>query len=239
MPIDREAEEIIRWMIKLISRDRIIVNVTLYSTQSGWKVKIYDEKEVLVFLGRIFPHNNNKKTGTNKKYPISNFKFFLLSKTKDHSIELLPLNVTLDKLRTYNKKSIRDKLKELKKLLNFLLQGEDISLDKLKELLKVLLQGNFLQAKLKKLNFLISFSRYTNKEKSKGTHYIFIFFSIKKDVIKKGEQELYEVIVEFLDSKELKSYIKQFTGMKEQEFKEKLGYEILYGHEENDTNNEN
>ena len=231
MPIDREAEEIIRWMIKLVGKNRIIANVTLYSTQSGWKVKIYDEKEVLVFLERMFFHNNNKKTGTNKKYPISNFKFFLLFKKKDHSIKLLPLNVTLPKLKelSYNKKSILDKLKEL---LNVLLQGEGNSLDKLKELLDILLQGNSLQAKLKKLNFLISFSRYTDKEKSKGTHYISIFFSIKKDVIEKGEQELYEVMLEFLDSKELESYIKQFTGMKKQEFEEKLGYEILCGHKE-------
>ena len=151
------------------------------------------------------------------------------------------MNTTLHELKklSYNKKSILNKLKELNELLNVILQGEGNSLDKLKELLNILLQGNFLQAKLKKLNFLISFSRYTDKEKSKRTHYIFIFFSIKKDVIEKGEQELYEVMWEFLDSKELESYIKQFTGMKKQEFEEKLGHEILYDHKENNTNNEN
>jgi len=60
--MDQEAEEIIRWIIKLVGRNRIIANVTIYSTQSkGWKVKIYDEKEALVVLGKMFSPSENKK----------------------------------------------------------------------------------------------------------------------------------------------------------------------------------
>jgi len=72
------------------------------------------------------------------------------------------------------------------------------------------------------LGFLISFRRYNPEG------YIFIFFAIKKDIIEKGELEQYEIIREYLDSKELKSYIEQFTGMKEQEFKEKLATGIFF-----------
>jgi len=79
------------------------------------------------------------------------------------------------------------------------------------------------------LHFLISFSDYYPKKKSE-VRYIFIYLTtIKKDIIIEDEkQKLREIISEYLlDSKQLKSYIKQFTGMKEQEFKEKLGSAIL------------
>jgi hypothetical protein len=83
--------------------------------------------------------------------------------------------------------------------------------------------GPYLLNEVKKgLGFLISFSRYDTKD------YIFIFFAIKKDIIEKGELELYEVIGGYLDSKELKSRIKQITGMKEREFEEKLGTRIFF-----------
>jgi len=82
----------------------------------------------------------------------------------------------------------------------------------------------------KDLSFLISFSKYFTKKKSE-LRYIFIYLTIiKKDIIIEDEkQKLREIILEYLlDSKEIKSYIKQIIGMKEQDFKGKLGYAIRH-----------
>jgi len=238
---------IIKEVVKFFHWDRIIVDVAIYQTkEEGWKISIYyKNKKVAIkplisifhvknttirrLLEQLFYCGKKKENlDTDKKTKIKNFKFFLLIKKKDDTIKLFPVNTKADTSK--NKKQEECILDKLKKELYSLLSYSLLSNKLKKELNKLKKEPpSIILDKLKEgLSFLFSFSTYNTKNEDLIGGHIFIFFTIKKDIIKNEKLELLEVIEGYLDSKELKSYIKQITGMKEQEFKEKLGYAIMY-----------
>ena len=242
-------EFMINKIFEFFNWDRIIVDVAIYQTkEEGWKISIYykNKKAAIKPLISIFHVKNTtirrlleqlfycgkkkENLDTDKKTKIENFKFFLLIKKKDDTIKLFPVNTKADTSK--NKKQEECILDKLKKELNKLKKlSYSLLSNKLKKELNKLKKEShsIILDKLKEgLSFLFSFSTYDTKNEDLIGGRIFIFFTIKKDIIKNEKLELLEVIEGYLDSKELKSYIKQITGMKEQEFKEKLGYAIMY-----------
>jgi len=196
-PDPKNAQEIYNFVIKALHLDRILVGVAIYHT---------NEKDWKI----------------------------VIYKDKNKVIELLNRRFRLKKKRENpdtNKKS-KVKKSELFLLLREKDGGIKLSgpVDPKADTSKNRKQkaeslGFRLSKRLKEglgfLGVLDSFFRYDMKV------YIFIFFSIKRDIIEKGDQELGEVLEEYLSSKELKSYIKQMTGMEEQKFEKKLSTGIF------------
>jgi len=219
-PDPKDISKYMDFIIKYLHRDKILVCVAIYQTTRDWNMQVYykDKKKGIEILKRLFRLNKKgENPDTNKK--VKESELFLLLRKKDGSIKLLG-PVDSNRYTSENRKQKAERLgsyllNELKRGLGFLISFSRYDSEAS--------DGSYLLNELKRgLGFLISFSRYDSEA------YILIYFTIKKSIIEKGELEPYEIIGEYLDSKELKSYIKRITGMKEQKFKEKLGTRILF-----------